>query len=268
MSKDTLFHFPEGSDSGFDIRIRLCSGAELENWSYRDSIHRCWVFYWNADPGAFLEYEGARVGLDPELTVLIPPYTRYSSGNRKNFRHFYVHFEAAAPFDRVSRGILTFPAAGIRRKFRKIQAAGSDLRPLLLREMLYHYLGEIPAGRFLEPGKSILEPRIRLAAELMNEQLKHPWSNRELCRRAGLNLNDFYRKFREELGITPKQYQLSLRMDLAREKLLHSEAALEEIAELAGFADRFQFSKAFRRFYSIPPAAYRKKYRTEPCGGG
>ena len=262
MSKDTLFLSAEGSDKGFDIRIRLCTGAEVEDWNYTDSIHRCWVFYWNADPGAFLEYQGTRIELSPEQTVLIPPYTRYSSGNRKKFRHFYVHFEAPAPFDRVSRGLLTFPAAGIRRKFRKFQASGPDLRPLLLREMLYHYLGEIPAGRFLEPGKSILEPRIRLAAELMNEQLKHPWSNRELCRRSGLNLNDFYRKFREELGITPKQYQLSLRMDLAREKLLHSEAALEEIADLAGFADRFQFSKAFRRFYSIPPAAYRKKYWT------
>lgn len=264
MSKDTLFHFPEGSDRGFDIRIRLCSGAELENWTYRDSIHRCWVFYWNADPGAFLEYEGARVELGPEQTVLIPPYTRYSSGNRQKFRHFYVHFEAPPPFDRICRGILTFPAAGIRKFLRKFQAAVPGTRPLLLREMLYHYLGEIPAGQFLEPGRSILEPRIELAIELMNEQLKQPRSNRELCRRSGLNLNDFYRKFREELGITPKQYQLSLRMDFAREQLLHSDAALEEIAEQTGFADRFQFSKAFRRFYAIPPAAYRKKYRSEP----
>lgn len=261
MSKNTFFIQPDESDNCFDIRIRLCTSAELEDWTYRDSIHRCWVFYWNADPGAFIEYNGQIVELRPELTVLIPPYTRYSSGSRKKFRHFYVHFEVPAPFNRIRRGILTFPDTTIRNFFHKIQTAVPGVRPLLLREMLYHLLGEIPSGHFLEPGRSILEPRIQLAAEMMNEHLMHPRSNRELCRKAGLNLNDFYRKFREELGITPKQYQLSLRMDFAREKLLHSNAALEEIAEYAGFADRFQFSKAFRRFYSIPPAAYRRKYR-------
>lgn len=264
MSKDTFFDLPETSDGGFDIRIRLCIGVKLENWTYRDSIHRCWVFYWNADPGAFLEYDDQTIELSPEEVVLIPPYTRYSSRNDRTFRHFYIHFEAPPPFNRISRGILTFPAAGIRKFFRKFRTVVPGVRPLLLRELLYHYLGEIPAGQFLEPGRNILEPRIELAMDMMNEQLKQPRTNRELCRRSGLNLNDFYRKFREELGITPKQYQLSLRMDFAREQLLHSDAALEEIAEQTGFADRFQFSKAFRRFYSIPPAAYRKKYRSEP----
>lgn len=264
MSKDTFFDLPETSDNGFDIRLRLCIGVKLEDWTYRDSIHRCWVFYWNADPGAFIEYDEQTVELKPGQVVLIPPHTRYSTWNSQEFRHFYIHFEAPPPFNRICRGILTFPATGIRQFFRKFRTAVPGVRPLLLREMLYHYLGEIPAGQFLEPGRSILEPRIELAMDLMNEQLKQPRSNRELCRRSGLNLNDFYRKFREELGITPKQYQLSLRMDYAREQLLHSDAALEEIAEQTGFADRFQFSKAFRRFYSIPPAAYRKKFRSGP----
>ena len=60
--------------------------------------------------------------------------------------------------------------------------------------------------------------------------------------------------------MTPKRYLLSLRMEQAREKLLHSDLPLEEIAEQTGYADRFHFSKAFRNFYGEPPASYRKKY--------
>ena len=261
MSKNNFFRLPDTPDGGFDIKIRLCMSSEIDSWTYPGSIHCFLVFYWNPDPGAFLECEGRNYELLPDQAFLIPPYTRYSTTSRKKFLHFYVHFSAPAPFDRIRRGILAFTSTAVRNFFRKLSDGNQAVQYIRLREMLYHYLGEIPAGQFPGPGENILDPRIRLAAELMNANLKKPLSNRELCRKSGLNLNDFYRRFRQELGITPKKYLLSLRMECAREKLLHSDDTLEEIAEAAGYADRFQFSKAFRQFYAIPPAAFRSRYK-------
>ena len=119
----------------------------------------------------------------------------------------------------------------------------------------------IPPEQFADPGTSILDPRIQRAAELISAHMKQPLSNRELSRKAGMNLNDFYHQFRQGLGVSPKQYLLASRMEIAREKLLHTASGLDEIAEQCRYADRFQFSKAFRKFFGLPPAAYRKKYQ-------
>ena len=58
--------------------------------------------------------------------------------------------------------------------------------------------------------------------------------------------------------MSPKKYLLNQRMEHARRLLIHSTDSIEEIAAQTGYADRFHFSKVFRRFYDIPPAAYRE----------
>ena len=261
MSKSHNFRFPAGMPDVFDLRVKLCRAEVIDQWVYNGIIHPCWLLYWNPDRGAEIHYEGRVWEMTADRVFLIPPFTRFSTRSARIFRHCYIHFETTPPFDRVRRGILTFSSEMIRNFFRKLEEENTqESAPALLHGLLCHYLCEIPDEQFLEPGTSILAPVIRRAAELMNKHLQEPLPNRELCRKSGLNLNDFYRQFRKEMGMTPKRYLLSLRMEQAREKLLHSDLPLEEIAEQTGYADRFHFSKAFRNFYGEPPASYRKKY--------
>lgn len=259
MSNTTISGISANCGAAFDAVIRVCSFSRIMKWNYRGVTHSCWAFYWNPDPGACLEYEGNTVEMPPDRVFLIPPYTNYSSGSTKPFRHLYLHFELPSPFDRVKRGILSFPADHARQFFQQIdQNLPVHTYPLLLRLLLYPYLYRIPAEQFLNPGESTLDPRIRRATELMNSHLVRPLPNRELCRKAGIPLNLFYREFQRELGMSPKKYLLNQRMEHARRLLIHSTDSIEEIAAQTGYADRFHFSKVFRRFYDIPPAAYRE----------
>jgi len=262
MSKSNFFQLLPARDSQLELRIKHCRMAIIDQWTYPDAIHSYWRFYWNPEPGAEIEHNGTVWKMTSDKVFLIPPFTRLSTRSDRPFRHCYIHFEASAPFDRVRRGVLTFPSGEIRSFFRSLGTGETPISyPARLHQMICHYLGLIPAEQFAERGTSILDPRIQRAAELLSAHIRQPLSNRELCRKAGMNLNDFYLKFREGLGVTPKQYLFALRMELAREKLLHTVSGLEEIAEECGYADRFQFSKAFRKSFGIPPAAYRKKYR-------
>ena len=262
MSKRNFFQIPAGAKTGLELSVKHCRTANINQWIYPESIHPCWFLYWNPDPGAGIRCDGRTWEMDAGQVFLIPPFTRFSTRSEQKFRHFFIHFEASAPFDRVQRGILTFPSRKIREFFRRLDSKTiPESFPALLHELICHYLGLIPQEQFADPGTSILDPRIQRAAELISAHMKRPLSNRELSRKACMNLNDFYHRFRQGLGVSPKQYLLASRMEIAREKLLHTACALDEIAEQCGYADRFQFTKAFRKFFGLPPATYRKKYQ-------
>lgn len=260
MSNDTENNFAIHPVGAFDIRFQSCRYALVSRWNYTDITYGIWLFYWNPTEGAFLIQNGKTYALNSRQAVLIPPYTTFSTRNTGDFQHFFIHFEADDPFSRVRREILFFPSEIVRKMFPRLQEGGDETRQkLLLRILLYEYLLLIPESSFLPPGENVLDRRIRKATEVMNQNLSGPHGNRELSRKVGMSLNNFYQLFRQELGTTPKHYLLNQRMEAARKLLVNSESTIDEIAAMTGYADRYHFSKAFKKFYFLPPAAYQQQ---------
>ena len=83
-------------------------------------------------------------------------------------------------------------------------------------------------------------------------------SNAELAREAGMNANAFIRKFRQAVGHTPHQYLLRLRVERACEWMRRRELTMDQIAEAAGFCDRFHFSRVFKQVMGVSPAKFRE----------
>ena len=61
------------------------------------------------------------------------------------------------------------------------------------------------------------------------------------------------------MGISPQRYIVSMRLNAARNMLSAGKTDIEQIARRCGFADRYQFSKAFKKHYGIPPGKYREQ---------
>jgi len=259
MSKNTENDFSVNQLNAFDIRFRACRYATIPTWNYTNITYGMWLFYWNPTGGAFIRQNEQELELNPHQVTLIPPYTAFSTRCTKPFRHFYIHFEADEPFDRVKREILHLSSETVRKMFPRLQNELNDTtQKLLFRILLYEYLLLIPQSSFLPPGETVMDRRIQKATEFMSSNLAAPRSNRELSKRVGMSLNNFYQLFLKELGTTPKHYLLNQRMETARKLLLHTEYTIDEIASRTGYADRYHFSKAFKCFYSVPPVAYQQ----------
>ena len=71
------------------------------------------------------------------------------------------------------------------------------------------------------------------------------------------NLN---RLFRLQKKCSVWQYLLRLRLDHARQLLENSTMPVQEVARLAGFADRVNFCKYFTRIVGASPTAYRAQH--------
>lgn len=62
----------------------------------------------------------------------------------------------------------------------------------------------------------------------------------------------------EECNMTVNELKHSLQAEQIRQMLAETDADLEEIAQAAGFADKYSMSKFFHKHEGMPPAKYRK----------
>ena len=94
-------------------------------------------------------------------------------------------------------------------------------------------------------------------ALLQNEAAQ--WEGLEpLVRAVGTNEKRLTDLFRTQFGLTVYEYFMELRLEQARVRLTRSNLQVQQIAELAGYQNASDFSRAFRRRYGVGPRQYRQ----------
>ncbi|KLV09883.1 MULTISPECIES: helix-turn-helix domain-containing protein [Photobacterium] len=73
-----------------------------------------------------------------------------------------------------------------------------------------------------------------------------------------LGESQFHFLFKEQTGMTPHQYVLKKRLELARELIEESKLSVAQVAHSTGFASQSSFTQSFTRLFGKPPARYRK----------
>ena len=61
------------------------------------------------------------------------------------------------------------------------------------------------------------------------------------------------------MGITPHQYVLGKRIDLAKQLIEKGQLTLGQVAELTGFSGQSAFTHTFSRLQGISPSQYKKQ---------
>jgi AraC-like DNA-binding protein len=90
---------------------------------------------------------------------------------------------------------------------------------------------------------------------VVEQQLTHQHSLRELARQVGLNEFKLKKGFRELFGTTVFSYLLDLRMEHARQLLLQGTMTVEEVAEEVGYKYAKNFMTAFKKKFNMLPVA-------------
>ncbi len=78
----------------------------------------------------------------------------------------------------------------------------------------------------------------------------------------GLSESWFGTVFRQTTGMTPLQWQLSRRIEMARTLLVQTGMSIADISAQLGFSDQAHLTKVFRRMTAETPAVWRRKHRT------
>jgi transcriptional regulator GlxA family with amidase domain len=100
---------------------------------------------------------------------------------------------------------------------------------------------------------SIRELQIWLA-----EHLATRLSVEELADRMAMSVRNFERVFTREVGTTPSQYVLQMRVEAARRLLERTDNGLKQVASATGFGGVDVMRRAFVRLLGITPRRYRE----------
>lgn len=80
----------------------------------------------------------------------------------------------------------------------------------------------------------------------------------QMASHVGLSKYHFARKFKQQTGDSPVEFQLRLRLQKASELLESSSATISAIAASLGFSSPYHFSSAFKQVMGVSPRGYRE----------
>ena len=135
----------------------------------------------------------------------------------------------------------------------KAQSENWDILAMLLVETILLRVCTNPAG------SSTSTPKLLNAYSLLNEMKDIPMQN--VAKACGLSVPVFYRLFRQETGMTPRNYHENIKLREAARLMRETSMTIGEIASEVNMYDQFYLSKRFKKIYSVSPALYRKKYK-------
>jgi len=95
------------------------------------------------------------------------------------------------------------------------------------------------------------------AVDLMERHLEAPLALTDIARRSGVSLRQLQRIFAHELGRSPRDWYLDLRLQQAHYLLTETDLDVLVVGLACGFASSPSFSRAFRQRYGCSPRQVR-----------
>ncbi len=100
-------------------------------------------------------------------------------------------------------------------------------------------------------------PAIEKALEYMRSQIGEAYTLDDLATRLGLEKSYFIRLFKKNVGVSPMNYAMNLKMSAAADLLCTTREPLALVAAQVGFPDEYHFAKRFKQWSGLAPGTYR-----------
>lgn len=235
-----------------------CALMNLESWSSRRSFGRFWHIYFNSRAGASVLFNNCKYSFNSKHVYLIPAHTLFAASLENPVIHFYIDFTIGGFFSNLKYGIYEFPAECVKSLLPKfISSESQEMREAIAFSIIWHYLVLLPEEAFVSPDRKKFDPRIRRAIEIMESNIGVVNDISTICRRIGMTPNSFYLLFKRETNKNPRTFLMELRIGRANFLLANTNETIDEIAEATGFANRYHFSKYYKKHTGKTPVKNR-----------
>lgn len=117
----------------------------------------------------------------------------------------------------------------------------------------------------LEEKRECQRERLQRIIKLIDENY-NTISVNEIARREHISLSYLSKYFKNNVGITLKEYITKKRLEHAVKDILNTDLSLLEISLKNGFSDEKLLIKCFKEHYNMTPSQFRKMYRTFSIG--
>ena len=106
---------------------------------------------------------------------------------------------------------------------------------------------------------SFQRQRLFPVLEFIRDNMSSSFHVDALARVASLSSARLHAIFKAQFGCSPMRYVKRIRLETAARLLVSSDAKLEAVAAMSGFADAFHLSHAFKDHFGMSPKVYRQQ---------
>lgn len=212
--------------------------------------------------------EGKKFSVIAGDILLVPKDTHYVLKTFDGSKYYFAHFTTDIPFEEF----------GLPNTYRFTVGDNEQLKNMFTRVMLNLKFGKT---HFKQTSIYMLELLLQIGtlwcenteksditfgyiAELMYDSCRGKAQISEFAKIAGLTTRAFCEKFKEEMGISPKQYLQKCRVQIMKEHIsAYPETSLKSLANTCGFTDYKYLVQLFKKETGITPQEYRRKISTQ-----
>lgn len=95
-----------------------------------------------------------------------------------------------------------------------------------------------------------------------NQAVKANWSVKKLAKQCGISVRTLERHFQVETGLSPQKWLNNERQCRAIE-LLRDGSTIKETADVLGYKTQHALSRAFKKYYGVPPKRHSEIGKTK-----
>lgn len=106
-----------------------------------------------------------------------------------------------------------------------------------------------------------ISEKIRESARWLEANGDRPIAIDDAAQVAAMSERNFLRRFKMEMGVTPSDYLLYIRLDMCCRLLLETDLPIDKIARRCGIGSGGRLSKLFRKHLNTTPTEYRNANR-------
>ncbi len=265
--------------------LTLLSGGKFHCapvWNKQaDGLDQCYKMYFpERGQQTYLVIDGAAHELRPEHFYFVSGYRIQAQRCSGSLDTYWVHFVPEALYLNYllaqAPPFFSWPAAEFslwQSVFPQVErlfehptwesnrlAEDSPTAPnYLIQSMLLFFIGNLLQRTNLDHLRQA-DPvfnRLKPALDFMDSQYLSSPSLKQIAARVHLSPVYFHRKFSETFRLTPYEYMLRKRMNMARQMLGCTELSIKEISARLGYINQLYFSRVFSQYYGMNPTRMR-----------
>ena len=126
-----------------------------------------------------------------------------------------------------------------------------------LKELLIRLM-QTQARNLVEKNTLKNKSRIGFVADYIKKNLHQKLSIDVIAKMAYVSKSNFFKMFKEELGISPNEFIIQERIKRAKEMLMHNNS-VNEVAFSTGFSDTNYFIRVFKQMEGVTPKIFQNK---------
>ena len=225
--------------------------------SYGPATRTHWLIHYVESGFGFFSINGKEYKIGPGEMFVIPPYveTYYEADDKKPWNYIWIGFTSKNALPCKLDDVICSP--NTQSIFTSMKNANN------LENGRSAYL----SGKLWELFSVLLEKEERgtnyidKALDCIHSEYMYDLTIEKLASRLGLDHSYFSAIFRKKIGISPKQYLLNYRMNVALSLILEKDFSISVAAYSVGYTDIYNFSKMFKKHFKMSPREYIKRHK-------